>query len=395
MKKLSFLSLLSAIILFSSCEKPGDGSTTISGTIEGGEGPVYIFKRQPSSTVPVDTLEFENGSFKFNTMADSSHFYFIQADAATNLTLFVEPGEDVNITIKGLDKNRTYEVTGSETTKRLFRIEDIVRDTKATIDSIDQLNLAYLDSGNTQEFKMGLDVIFQQSITRSQNRLKAFIDEAPDNIANIFVFYQYIGNFPIMSPVDDMPYFEKVASGLSAAYPNDPNVIFFADRLEKIKVAVADQKKKEQIKAALVPGAAAPDIEMVSPSGEVQKLSNLKGKVVLVDFWASWCRPCRAESPNLVRMYNELKDKGFDIFSVSLDGVQQQPNPKTDWINAIQQDGLLWPNHVSDLKGWGSAAVQTFGFQGIPYTMLVDRDGSIIATELRGPALEKKILEVL
>ena len=116
---------------------------------------------------------------------------------------------------------------------------------------------------------------------------------------------------------------------------------------------------------------------------------------VIVDFWASWCGPCRRENPNLVRMYNEYKDKGFDIFSVSLDGLPQQRSPKQEWQTAIQQDGLIWKNHVSDLKGWQSSVTSEFGVNSIPFTLLIDKDGSIIAKGLRGQALEQKLKEIL
>jgi len=117
-------------------------------------------------------------------------------------------------------------------------------------------------------------------------------------------------------------------------------------------------------------------------------LASLRGKTVLIDFWASWCRPCRAENPNVVRVYNKYKDKGFDVFSVSLD------NRKGAWEKAIQDDGLVW-NHVSDLNGWKSSVVSLYRFKGIPFTVLIDKEGKIIAKNLRGPALEQKLKEVL
>ena len=137
-----------------------------------------------------------------------------------------------------------------------------------------------------------------------------------------------------------------------------------------------------------------PEISLPSPSGEIKNLSSLRGKVVLIDFWASWCRPCRMENPNVVKAYNKYNKKGFEVFSVSLDGMPQQANPKQDWINAIKNDGLIWENHVSDLKGWGSEVLPVFQFQGIPYTLLVDREGKIIGENLRGNALENKLAEI-
>ena len=136
-------------------------------------------------------------------------------------------------------------------------------------------------------------------------------------------------------------------------------------------------------------GQMAPEIAFPNPNGEIIKLSSLRGKLVLLDFWASWCRPCRMENPNVVRMYNKYKDKGFDIYSFSLD---QDP---ARWKNAIQQDGLVWPNHASDLKGWNTATIPLYGFKGIPFTVLIDKDGKILETNLRGPALENKLKSLL
>jgi thiol-disulfide isomerase/thioredoxin len=133
----------------------------------------------------------------------------------------------------------------------------------------------------------------------------------------------------------------------------------------------------------------APDIAMTDTTlANVRRLSDLKGKYVLIDFWASWCGPCRRENPNVVRLYHKYKNKGFDIFSVSLD--QQRDR----WIKAIQDDGLMWSNHVSDLKFWQNEAARMYAVTSIPRTVLLDKNGIIIARDLRGPALEEKLREV-
>jgi thiol-disulfide isomerase/thioredoxin len=135
-------------------------------------------------------------------------------------------------------------------------------------------------------------------------------------------------------------------------------------------------------------GKTAPEIALKNPMGVTQKLSSLRGKYVLIDFWASWCGPCRKENPNVVRLYKKYKDKGFTIFSVSLD-----QDPKA-WKAAIAADGLEWPNHVSDLLGWNSSMPALYGFNGIPHTVLIDKEGKIIETGLRGPSLEQKLVEL-
>ncbi|MBL0308712.1 MAG: TlpA family protein disulfide reductase [Bacteroidetes bacterium] len=137
-------------------------------------------------------------------------------------------------------------------------------------------------------------------------------------------------------------------------------------------------------------GKEAPDIDLKDPNGKNIKLSSLKGKVVLLDFWASWCGPCRVEMPNVVSVYKKYKDKGFTVYSVSLD---KEANA---WKNSIAALGMVWENHVSDLKYWQSEAALRYGVQGIPAAYLLDRNGIIIAKDgLRGPALEQKVAEVI
>jgi thiol-disulfide isomerase/thioredoxin len=132
----------------------------------------------------------------------------------------------------------------------------------------------------------------------------------------------------------------------------------------------------------------APDIAMSDPDGKTRRLSDLRGKVVMIDFWASWCSPCRMENPNVVRLYKKYHDKGFEIYSVSLDRNREQ------WLRAIEKDGLEWSNHVSDLNGWTSSGGATYGITSVPSTVLIDRQGRIIARNLRGEQLANKLKEI-
>jgi thiol-disulfide isomerase/thioredoxin len=210
-----------------------------------------------------------------------------------------------------------------------------------------------------------------------------FIDEMDDTPA------LYITLQDIYDPIGDIEQVKKINKATNKYMPNS----MFSEQTNALltqaeqQIAYTEQQNASQ--GAVAIGNAAPDLSFPTPNGQMLSLSSLKGKVVLLDFWASWCKPCRMENPNVVNLYNQYKDKGFTVYSVSLD------NNKQKWVNAIEADGLAWPNHVSDLGGWNSMPAAIYGVNSIPQTYLIGTDGTIIAKDLRGEDLANKLKEIL
>ncbi len=181
---------------------------------------------------------------------------------------------------------------------------------------------------------------------------------------------------------ENLTVLRKVSEAYDEKYKDSRMAATLSNQVYQIELAYNDYKANSSGERN------APEISLTSPEGKVIKLSSLRGKYVLIDFWASWCGPCRQENPNVVRLYNKYQNKGFTIYSVSLD------NDAEKWKAAIAADGLVWPNHVSDLLQWNSPMPQLYGFSGIPHTVLINPEGKIIGTGLRGATLEQKLIEL-
>lgn len=355
---------------------------------------LYLSQLSPTSIKALDTLQSQNGNFSYQLETDSSDFFMIATPSEYRIPIFTDGTESIKISITGRGDSTDYSVEGSPATKRVKTINRVTEEALAVIDSLNEENQKHRGSEHYASVRESLDSTFEATVQAASGKLKDLIDENPGSMANLFVFTQSIGNFQLIDPQEDMDYFYKVKEGLQEAYPGNQHTESFVKQVKNIEVSLERQKEMEKAQSKLKPGAEVPNIVMNDPEGNERSLKDLRGKVVLIDFWAAWCKPCRMENPNLVRTYQKYKDDGFEVFSVSLDGLRQQPNPRQDWINAIKADNLTWNNHVSDLKGWGSPVVQQYGFQGIPFTVLIDREGKVIATKLRGNALQQKLQEL-
>lgn len=359
--------------------------TGISGKVEGAAGEtVYLQRFVDNKAVFADSAVIgQDGSFKLQPGDPMElNFYRILLDEKRSLVFLTDSTESINISTKADDFDRAHKVSGSPHSELLFSFYDHVR---PLVEQENELKgLTRGTAASEEERSQALSQLVELR-KEKRNYCLEFIDQHNTSPASLAALEE-------LNVAQDLDAFKKVREGLKGVFDHTNyfkmvnEQIALAQRQEKLKEAGGTRPAKN---AKYSEGMQAPDISMPDPSGKNRKLSDLKGKVVLIDFWASWCGPCRRENPNVVRTYEKYKNKGFEIFSVSLD------SDAGKWQQAIQQDGLVWESHVSDLKGWQNGAAKAYGVSSIPHTILLDQDGKIIATHLRGGQLEAKLAEVL
>jgi len=266
-----------------------------------------------------------------------------------------------------------------------------------SLQDLGQMNYQVKGSPHTQSY---VDMVKGLNNRRyNADDLNAFIDTVSNPFTAAFITYQ-MGNDGRV-----LPYHKAAHQKLVASYPNDPSSIEYGNLIQVVERQYNLMKANEKIQV----GQPAPDITAPNPQGKEMSLSDLKGKIVLLDFWASWCGPCRRENPNVVKVYEKYKDQGFTVFSVSLDGLDNRTkarlgedqidkylkNEKRKWQAAIEQDDLKWDYHVSELRKWDTQAAATYGVRGIPKAFMIDRDGTIGAVGVRGAAMIERELKRL
>jgi thiol-disulfide isomerase/thioredoxin len=367
MRKISSLFVL-LLLSIAACSST-NGKSQLSGKIEKHSNVwLYLEHIQGANIVAIDSVKTnEKGEFAIKKAVPEKDFYRLRVSANNFVFVVLDPKESLEYVNSNVMLKENYSLKGSEEGKLILEIKAIREGINKHRDSLMQV----INSAPEAE-RMGLqgsmEAGFNAFVNQQMDKTRGIIHNNPDKLAPITAA-------ELLDPDHDFPAYEELANNLKKSYPSSGFAQSFIDRVEQMR------------KTAI--GAIAPEINLPSPDGANIALSSLRGKVVLVDFWASWCGPCRRENPNVVRMYNEYKDKGFEVYSVSLD------KEKTGWVNAIKQDGLVWPSHVSDLAYWGSSVVKQYGFQGIPFTVLLDKEGHIVAKGLRGPELEQAIQSLL
>ena len=197
----------------------------------------------------------------------------------------------------------------------------------------------------------------------------------------IALFQKYNSSSPVLSIDEDLEDFEKVLNNLKIHFPESNHITLLNDQITKLK--------------PLANGQIAPDFTLPDINEQPLSLSSLKGNVVLIDFWASWCRPCRIANPKLVELHQKYSKNGFEILSVSLDGTQRQKDPGKEWRKAIKQDNITDFRHVSELKGWNTSVRDLYNLSSIPHTILLDKEGKIVGKNIRGDDLEMRIKKLV
>jgi thiol-disulfide isomerase/thioredoxin len=341
---------------------------------------LYLAELKANRIQTVDSLQMPaDGKFSFSRDTKIPIIYLLKINNSNFFMILTEPGEKFRMTASFDSINRPVSISGSKGTQKLI---DYNRALRNTIDKRNRLNEIYtqnIDSPDLPKVMQTIDSMGQQYLSELNAYTKRYIDDNLTSLVSLVALYQQVASrVYVLNPVKDLKYFVKVDSSLSSLYPESDPVKALH---EQVQTLIAGINAKEGQNALLKPGDVAPEITLPSQGGEMTKLSSTRGNFVLLDFWASWCNPCRLENPNLVKAYDLYHSKGFQIFQVSLD------KTKEDWLKGIENDKLGRWIHVSDVKYWNSAVVPLYKIESIPFNLLLDKDGKIIAMNLRGEKL--------
>ena len=362
MKKLVYLSLIIAVAV--SCT---DNTNTykIQGSIEGLDNQnIYLQGPTDEGYQTIDSVKSENGDFVFSGEIDVPTRHKIAFDNLdAEISLFTEASE---IQIEGkIDSLKKTTVKGSETQKIFEKYQKRFNQLKEQQKDIYYKYQEAKKQGNKDGAKL-YENQYRKLDSIRNSYSENFIEKHPSSVVSAYIANRIAYNYDL----------EKLKKTVNKFDPSiEPS--YFVQRLKD----QIDKLESTQV------GKKAPDFTMENTEGEPVSLSDFRGQYVLLDFWAAWCSPCRAENPNVVEAYKKYKDEGFTVLGVSLD------RNKENWLKAIEEDNLTW-THLSDLKGWNNKASTKYGVRSIPQNYLLDEEGVIVAKNLRGEDLHNKLEEI-
>lgn len=359
---------------------------TISGKLTGADKDSLVLEEMTAKSLEVRSTLITDGegSFNYSDTAGNPRLFFIRTSQNEYMTLLVMGGEKISLTAEKGNINKTISISGSPQTLLVLELNREMVKANDKLDSLGKQYQALKGHGNDLQADTWAQGEFNKLIEQQRTFIRGFIERHVAEPASLLALSHQVARQSVLNGSTDFDLFKKVDARLYKKYPTSILVL----NLHHYVVAMQTQMESAQSTVnSPAKGSIAPDISMSDPDGYLRTLNSLRGKIVLLDFWAGWCGPCRRENPNLVAAYSRYHDKGFEIFQVSLD------KNRAEWLAAIKQDGLNWI-HVSDLKFWSSPVVRQFGVESIPANFLLDKEGKIIATNLRGGALEEELAKL-
>lgn len=375
MRRIRFNAVLILIIsIFALACKPEEAGweVTIRGKVRFPlSGQISIQEIKPDGSGKIDTVKLNSdNTFEKKLRLAEPGYYQINFYDRQRIP-FILNKSDLEIIADGNDPVAYSEINGSPDHDLIKEVQKVMARVQESPDLV-QLEADFQAASTNQDMeRIGeLQLAYMEILNKGYDQIAAMLKDQPASLGLLNLLQQN-------NLLDKDRYFDLYLSSaekFKTEWPDSRYTKDFVDQVDKMKVTAIGQ--------------ITPEIELPNPDGQLVKLSSLRGKYVLIDFWAKWCGPCRRENPNVVKAYYNFKDKGFEVFGVSLD------RNKEEWIQAIADDGLAW-TQVSDLKYFDSQAAKDYNINAIPFSILIDPQGKIIAKNLRGAALEKKLAEVM